>query len=253
MIKNAETDDFTKTSFSQPATFFLSLLSFLILKEEKEVFIVGAAGHSLGEITALTASGFFDIQTGFLIVNNRARAMEMACRQNLGSMLAVIGPSPVTLSRIAGKHGVYVANINSKNQVVFAGPIEGLKNFREEVINLGYKAIYLKVEGAFHTPLMDTAAIEFKKFLTGIKAGYGTFPVISNVDGRPYEENNVIEKMIRQINSPVRWVDCVDSLENLKPDFWVEAYPGNILLKLLPEDVKGKRVGLTDMKSFEAF
>jgi [acyl-carrier-protein] S-malonyltransferase len=251
MMRKASAEDLLKTSYSQPITFFLGLLSFMILKEEKGVYVVGAAGHSLGELTALTASGFFDIPTGFFIVSQRARAMEAACRKNLGSMLAVIGDSPLSLSRLAGRFGVYVANINSPNQVVYAGSIEALKAFREEVASLGYRAVYLKVEGAFHTPLMEQAASELKKAIRNVKVSRGAFPVVSNVDGIPYEENDVTEKLIRQIYSPVRWTDCVEYLDNLNPSIWIEAYPGNVLLKLLPDNIAGKRVGLKDLQSYE--
>lgn len=251
MIQDASPEDILRTSYAQPITFFMGLLSFMILKEEKGVYVVGAAGHSLGELTALTASGYFDIPTGFFIISQRARAMEAACRKNLGSMLAVIGESPLSLSRLAGKFGVYVANINSATQVVYAGSIESLKRFREEANSLGYKTIYLKVEGAFHTPLMEDAASEFKKAIQNVKVSKGSFPVISNVDGLPYEENNVIEKLVKQIYSPVRWTECIEYLDNLNPSVWIEAYPGNVLIKLLPENIEAKKIGIKDLSSYD--
>lgn len=250
-IKNAKEDDFSKTAFAQPATFFLSLLSYIILKEESDVFVVGAAGHSLGELTALTASGFFEIQTGFQLVLHRAKFMESCCRKELSSMIAVIGDNPLKLASLAGNFGVYLANINSSQQVVFAGPIEELKNFKEMVQDLGYKPIYLNVEGAFHTPLMEEASINFKLVLRKQKIGYNSFPVISNFDGKPYNRNNLVEKLSRQISSPVRWVDCIETLSFYNPDCWVETFPGNVLLKMLPHEIPGERIAIRSLSDIK--
>ncbi|MCX7832350.1 MAG: ACP S-malonyltransferase [Actinobacteria bacterium] len=250
-IMQATEDDYSRTVFVQPATFFLSLLSYIILKEESEVFVVGAAGHSLGELTALTASGFFEIQTGFQLVLHRAKFMESCCRKELSSMVAVIGDNPLSLSSIAGYYGVYLANINSNQQVVFAGPVEGLKHFKDRVQELGYRAIYLNVEGAFHTPLMDEASTNFRLFLKKQKIGYNSFPVISNFDGKPYDRNNLIEKLSRQISSPVRWVDCIETLSFFDPDCWVETFPGNVLLRMLPPEIPGERIAIRSLSDIE--
>lgn len=252
-ILEASEEDYSKTVFSQPATFFLGLLSYLIAKEEKEIYVVAAAGHSLGELVALTASGFFDISTAFYLVAQRARLMEMCCKKELSSMLAVIGSNPASLASLSGSYGVYPANFNSKNQVVFAGTLENLNRFKEEVQRIGYRTVYLKVEGAFHSPLMDYASHQFGITLKKQRIGFGTFPVIANIDAKPYTREDLVEKLSRQISSPVRWVDVIDRLTNYMPDIWVEAYPGNVLLKLLPDDVKGKRIAIRSLEDFERF
>lgn len=250
-IVSADEKDFSKTTFAQPAGFFLGLLSYVILKEEKDLYFVAACGHSLGELTALTASGFFDIQTGFLLVQQRARLMEACCRRELTGMLAVIGDNPLSLSEISEKFGVYLANINSKKQVVFAGLVENLKNFREEVQKIGYKTVYLPVEGAFHTSFMDEASTKFRLFLSNQKIGYGTFPVISNVDGEPYTKENLVKKLSTQISSPVRFTDCLENASKYNPEYWIEAFPGNVLLKFLPEEFKGEKIPFRNLEDID--
>lgn len=248
-IRNISDEDLRRTAVMQPVIFFLGLLTFLILKEEGGLFFVGAAGHSLGEVTALTASGFFSVKDGFSLVMQRAGLMEKECRKHLTGMLAVIGSNPLKLSGIAGTYGVFPANINSENQVVFAGELENLNAFREEVQKSGYRSVFLKVEGAFHTPFMENASIRFRSALDKVKLNKGSFPVFSNVDGKEYNLENLKDNLARQISSPVRWIDCMDRLNSLRPDIWVEACPGNVLYKFIPEDHFGDIVRIEDIDS----
>lgn len=228
-IQNSSESSFRKTSFAQPVTFFLGLLTYLILKEELDVYFAGASGHSLGELTALTSSGFFDIKTGFFLVGQRARLMEICVRETPSEMVAVIGEHPEALAEISVNYGVFPANFNGSHQVVYGGPIEGIEIFKDEARRLGYRVVPLPVQGAFHTKYMEYAATEFKKVLESQKIGNGAFPVISNVDGMPYSNENLVDKLSRQISSPVLWTECLKCLNNLKPEVWIEVFPGTVL------------------------
>jgi [acyl-carrier-protein] S-malonyltransferase len=247
-IKNSTNSDWTKTSFVQPATFFLSLLSFYVLKEEVDVYVLAAAGHSLGELTALTASGFFDVKTAFRLVAKRGLLMEQCCRKYLTGMLAVVGENPYLLFEIATKIDVFVANLNSPTQVVFAGELEKLKYFAETVKDLGYKTIYLKVQGAFHTPYMQEAAEAFQEELLKYEINSGSFPVYANIDASVYTIDDAREKLSNQIASVVRWTEIIEKLRKLNPQYWVEAFPGTVLLKMLPPELPGEKIGLKTLK-----
>lgn len=250
-LKEAASDELKKTTISQPLMFFLGLLSFEILKEEADIYVAGAGGHSLGEITALTAAGVFSYEDGFFLVNQRARFMDMACRKELTGMVAVIGDNPEGLSNIAAKYGVYAANFNSDSQVVYGGSLDGLNLFRDDVTRYGYRTVFLRVQGAFHTPYMEEASSQFHLVLSKIKINPPVFPVVSNVDGEIHDLKQLKEKLARQIDSPVRWKNCVETLSKLSPDFWVETCPGNLLIKMLPDSIPGQRLSLTSIHDFE--
>lgn len=246
-LKEAASDELNKTTITQPLMFFLGLLSYEVLTEESEVYVAGAGGHSLGEITALTAAGVFSYEDGFFLVNQRARFMDMACKKELTGMVAVIGDRPEKLSNIASKYGVYTANFNSETQVVFGGNLDSLNRFREEVTRYGYRTVFLRVQGAFHTPYMEEATSQFHLLLSKMKLNPPSFPVVSNVDGQIHDYKQIKEKLARQISSPVRWKDCVKTLQSFEPDYWIETCPGNLLIKLLPDSVPGKRLSVSSI------
>jgi len=247
-ILNSSHKDWIRTSFVQPAIFYLGLLSFTILKDKADIFVLAAAGHSLGELTALVASGFIDVKNGFRLAAKRGLLMEQCCRKALSGMLAVIGENPYLLEDAAVKHGVFLANLNSPSQAVFSGELEKLKNFSQTAKELGYKTVYLNVQGGFHSPLMSDAAESFKEELLKYDVNYGSFPVISNVDGQPYETDKLREKLAIQIVSQVRWKDVVEVLASFNPDCWIAAFPGSVLLKMLPEKYPGDRIAIKSMQ-----
>lgn len=252
-ILNSTHDDWSQTSFAQPAIFYLSLLSFFILKDKADIFVLAAAGHSLGELTALVASGFIDVKDGFKLAAKRGLLMEQCCRKTISGMLAVIGENPYLLQDLAAMHGVFLANLNSPTQAVFAGELERLKHFSKTARELGYRTVYLNVQGGFHSPMMAEAAEAFKDELHKYEVDSGSFPVISNVDALPYETESLKDKLAAQIVSQVRWKDVVNVLAGFQPDYWIEAFPGNVLLRMLPQEITGNRIaikGIQDILDF---
>lgn len=251
VVRGESDEDLRKTTVAQPVMFFLGYLSYIMMIENFPLRIVAAGGHSLGEITALAAAKVFSFTEGLWIVSQRARFMESACKKHLGGMLAVIGESPEKLSSIASEEGVFAANFNSSNQVVYAGELKRLEKFREKILPLGYKSVFLSVEGAFHTPYMEEAANSFSSFIKRLSFGNPIFPVVSNVTGKFHTFDRLKDLLGLQISSPVRWTECMKTLMTKNPDLWVESCPGKILIKFLPEEAKGEKISLTGRESIE--
>ncbi len=251
VITSGNSENLRKTTISQPVMFFLGYLSYKIMVENLPLRIIAAGGHSLGEITALAAAKVFSFSDGLWIVSQRARFMESSCRKNLGGMLAVIGENPEKLVSIASEEGVYAANFNSNEQVVYAGELKKLDKFRERILPLGYKSVFLKVEGAFHTPYMEEAASSFSSFIKRLSFSSPIFPVVSNVTGKFHTPDRIKDLLGLQISSPVRWTECVKTLMNENPELWVETCPGKILSRFIPSEATGKRISLTGNEALE--
>lgn len=251
LISNGNDENLRKTTISQPVMFFLGYLSFTIMVENFPLRIIAAGGHSLGEITALAAAKVFSFSDGLWIVSQRARFMESACRKNLAGMLAVIGENPEKLVSVASETGVYAANFNSNDQVVYAGELKKLDKFREKILPLGYKSVFLKVEGAFHTPYMEEAASSFSSFIKRLSFGSPIFPIVSNMTSKFHTPDRIKDLLGLQISSPVRWTECMKTLMDENPELWVETCPGKILIRFIPTDATGKRVSMTGNETLE--
>lgn len=250
-IYHGSESELSKTVVAQPVMYFLGYLSYILITENIAVRVLCAGGHSLGEITALAAARVFSFSEGMLIVKKRSLYMEDACKKSLGGMLAVIGESIRRLVPLASRFGVFPANFNSSDQIVFSGELKKLDSFRSKVSELGYRSVLLKVEGAFHSPYMEEASSKFAAFIQKIKFETPVFPVTSNVTGDYHTPDRMKELLSMHISSPVSWVNCVESLSTKEPSVWFETCPGKILLRMLPDKIQGKRIGLKDIKSLE--
>ncbi len=226
----------TQTENSQPAIYLSSFAYFLNWKEGKEL-PAAAAGHSLGEYTALTAAGVFSFPEGLLLVNRRAELMARATRERPGMMAAVLGLDDEKVAAACAEAGnVWPANYNAPGQVVISGEKEAVEQVRR-VLTQKYpcKVIPLKVSGAFHSPLMDSARKEFEAAVSGYSFQPPVFPVYANVTGRRLSGPDEIKRlMAEQITSPVLWRQTVENIwREEKPDSFLEAEPGQVLSGLL--------------------
>jgi trans-AT polyketide synthase/acyltransferase/oxidoreductase domain-containing protein len=200
------------------------------------------AGHSLGEYNALVAADVFDFETGLRMVQARGALMG---RVSGGGMAAVIGLEPTRIEAIlqssdAGRR-IDVANFNSFDQTVVAGPLEAIQAVRQDFEAAGVRAfIPLKVSAPFHSRYMKDAQAEFERFLAGFSFRAPSIPVVSNVTAEPYLAGGVQETLGRQIGSAVRWLDSMIYLLDRGVTTFDEVGPGSVLAKLVAQ-IRKKR------------
>jgi [acyl-carrier-protein] S-malonyltransferase len=233
---NGPIEELTKTSNCQPALFVHGLACLSILRELAGNFpIGGAAGLSLGEITAHAAAGTFDFESGLKLVQKRGTFMDEACAATIGGMAAMIGADENAVRQLADEEDVDVANINSPGQIVISGELAKVEAAVAVAKEHGIRrATMLNVAGAYHSRLMESAYEKLGAALLDVQMQIPQFPVISNVTGREVETLPQIRQTLQdQITSTVRWVDCMERLTSLGCDLFIELGPGGVLAGLL--------------------
>ena len=233
---NGPIEELTKTSNCQPALFVHGLACLLVLRELAGNFLIGgAAGLSLGEITAYTAADTFDFASGLKLVQRRGELMDEACAATNGAMAAMIGADENVVRQLAADEDVDIANINAPGQIVISGERAKV----EAAIGLAReygirRATLLNVAGAYHSRLMESAYEKLDAALQHVTVQSPRFPVISNVTGEEVETPIEIRQTLQdQVTGTVRWMDCVERLAGLGCDFFIELGPGGVLAGLL--------------------
>jgi [acyl-carrier-protein] S-malonyltransferase len=225
-------EELTFTWNTQPALFTVESAISDILKS-RGIQCSITAGHSLGEYSALYAAGIFSFSDGLKIVAKRGELMAQAGKSTAGAMSAVIGLSRESIADVlAGISGVVVpANENSPDQTVISGEISAVKEAGEKLSKAGAKrVISLPVSGAFHSPLMKSAADEFEGFLSGFEFKSPACGVVSNVTAKSESDPARIRSLlVKQLVSPVKWVDSMAFLAEAKMLSCIEAGPGSVL------------------------
>ena len=234
------------TEFTQPAVLTVSLAAFAALREEIGLDPAMAAGHSLGEYSALAASGAISLADAVRAVRARAQWMQQAVPAGEGAMAAVMKVPRPEIEQIcreaAGDGQVSPANDNAPGQVVISGHARAVDRALELVKEKGGRSRKLKVSGPFHTSLMAPAAEKMDGLLRDLDFGDLAFPVFANVDAKPYPgADGVRERLVRQIVSPVRWQQTVENMA-AGADLFIEAGPGSILAGLIGRCLPGARV-----------
>lgn len=232
-----------QTQFTQPALFIVNALMYRARMEAGGAAPDFVAGHSLGEYNALLAAGCFDFATGVTLVKERGALMG---RVSGGGMSAVIGVEPVTIQKVLhdSEEGrrLDVANFNSFEQTVIAGPKEDLDAVKPALEAAGARMVIpLNVSAPFHSRYMRDAQREFGEFLQGFNFAAPEIPVISNVRARPYEGDMVRATLSEQIGNSVRWLDSMLFLMEKPEPTFEEVGPGQVLTKLLKQIQKKKR------------
>jgi [acyl-carrier-protein] S-malonyltransferase len=233
---NGPIEELTKTSNCQPALYIHALAALTALREVFDEFeIGGAAGLSLGEITAHAAAGTFDFATGLRLVQKRGQFMDEACAATQGGMAAMIGGLENDVRRLAADEDVDIANINAPNQIVISGELANVETAVGVAKEYGIgRAMMLNVAGAYHSRLMESAYIKLERVLADVPMQSPRFPVISNVTGEEVKRPQQIRETLRdQVTGTVRWTDCIQRLIDLDCDFFIELGPGNVLAGLL--------------------
>lgn len=228
-------EELRMTRNTQPALLTVGAIAFRLLGATP----AAAAGHSLGEYTALVAAGVIGFEDAVRLVHKRGLYMQEAVPAGAGGMAAVLGSDPDSilkaLEAVKGG-GVSVANWNSPDQVVIAGPLGAI----EEALRIlkPPRSVILPVSAPFHTALMRPAEERLAEDLARVSFHDPVFPVVSNVDARFLRTGDEARDALRrQVSRPVLWTAGIEVLRGEGPDLWVEAGPGKVLSGLL------KRIG----------
>lgn len=227
-------DELKQTKVTQPAIFLHSVILAKTLADFKPDMV---AGHSLGEFSALVASGALKFEDGLKLVYHRAMAMQKACELKPSTMAAVLGLEEKVIEEVcASTEGTVVAaNYNCNGQVVISGEVEAVNKACAALKEAGARrALVLAVGGAFHSPLMDPARVELAKAIEETEFSRPVCPVYQNVDAKPHIEPEEIKKnLLIQLTAPVRWRQSVENMVNDGADKFIELGPGAVLQGLI--------------------
>jgi [acyl-carrier-protein] S-malonyltransferase len=249
LMFNGTDEDLRQTKVTQPAIFLHSVILAKTIEGEFKPDM--AAGHSLGEFSALVTVGAMSFEDGLKLVYKRALAMQRACEMNPSTMAAVLGLPDAEVEKICAsiKNEVVVpANYNCPGQVVISGSNAGIDAACELLLAAGAKrALKLNVGGAFHSPLMEPAKVELSEAINTTMIEQPVCPVYQNVSTIGETNPAVIkDNLIAQLTAPVKWTQSVEHMVADGAAEFIELGPGNVLQglvkKIAPQvEVSGKQ------------
>jgi [acyl-carrier-protein] S-malonyltransferase len=244
-------EELRRTLNTQPAILVHSVACLEILNEAG-VTAQGAAGHSLGEYTALVASGSISFEEAVLTVRKRGELMFRSGERRPGAMAAMLGGTREQVEELCGaaseSGAVVPANLNAPGQIVVSGDTDAVMRVVELAAGVsGLKAVPLVVSGAFHSPLMEELAAEFADYLKTVKLESAGFPVVANVSAQPVADPEEIrDALTRQLTGAVRWEDSIRWFLAHGYGRFVEVGPGKVLAGMLRRIDRGAEVLCTD-------
>ena len=241
---NGTEEELKETKNTQPCLFAMELAAANVLFD-KGVKPEALAGFSLGEVTAATAAGIFDNETGFRLVCKRGELMQTEAEKFDTSMAAVVKLTPEQIQDVCAKYSdVYPVNFNCPGQITVSGLASQMKDFSADVKAAGGRALPLKLKGAFHSPFMNAASEAFRVELENAKINKGNITLYSDLTSMPYTDD-VAELLSKQICSPVLWEKIVRNMIADGFDTFIEIGPGRTLtnmIKKISADVKAQTV-----------
>jgi len=244
LLCEADADELRDTRNAQLTTFVSSLMV-LDASERLGLEPSFCAGHSLGEYTALTATGALGFDDGVRLVAARAAAMHDAGLERPGTMAAVLGLDDdyVDVACRRADSDVWVANYNAPGQVVIAGSPDGVESASNHAKELGAKRVMgLQVSGAFHTPFMTAARDRLREALAAALPRDTDVPVVANVDAIAHNEGSVWASLLSaQLSSPVRWKQSLLTLSGAGVTDFAELGPGGVLTGMAKRTVNDSR------------
>ncbi|MDR0333541.1 MAG: ACP S-malonyltransferase [Dysgonamonadaceae bacterium] len=237
-------EDLRQTKVTQPAIFLHSVILAKTMGEDFKPDMT--AGHSLGEFSALVAAGAMSFEDGLTLVYKRALAMQKACEMNPSTMAAILGLSDEKVEEVCAEIDdvVVPANYNCPGQIVISGSMLGIEKACEKLKEAGAKrALPLKVGGAFHSPLMQSAQAELQAAIEATVISTPVCPVYQNVSTIGETDPTVIKvNLIAQLTAPVKWTQSVQNMVADGATEFVELGPGNVLQGLVAKISKGMTV-----------
>ncbi len=223
-----------RTDYTQPALYIVNALSYQAKVEDDNIRPDFLIGHSLGEYSALYASGAFDFATGLKLVSKRGSLMNAATGGGMAAILGMDGDAVAKALAELGADRIDVANYNSPRQTVISGLKADIETFAPQMKEKGAKrVVILPVSGAFHSRYMKSAANEFASFLSGFTFGSLVIPCIANCSAEPYNDESIASNLISQISSSVRWIETIKGLRGQGADTFAEVGPGAVLKGLI--------------------
>ena len=244
----------TRTEHAQPALFAVSYALWEEVRARLLRLPAAAAGHSLGEYTALAASGVIDFDDALAVVAERGQAMADAADLEPSGMTALLGASleqaeDISSRRRAEGGRLTVANVNAPGQVVVAGGKEDLDWLESEAPALGLrKAVRLKVAGAFHSSFMEPAAARVGQALAGVAFHSQTFPVWSNVTAQPLPEGLERQLLTDQVVSPILFAQSLEGMARSGVELFLHVGPGDLTASMAKRSVAGaSAVAISDL------
>ena len=223
-----------ETKVTQPAIFLHSVISYELVKKSNPDM---AAGHSLGEFSALTACGALSFEDGLSLVSKRAQAMQAACDVIKGTMAAVLALADDVVEQVCqDMDGIVVAaNYNCPGQLVISGAFPAVEAACEVLKEKGAKrALLLPVGGAFHSPLMEPAQEELAKAILETHFNTPSYPIYQNITAAPTQDAGLIkENLIAQLTGPVKWTQTIQQMREDGASLFTEYGPGKVLQGLV--------------------
>jgi len=254
-------DELNRTVHTQPAIFVHSMALMAVLREYCSVVPLVAAGHSLGEYTALCAAGVLGFQETLEVIKVRANSMDQAQPPGTCGMAALMGISRPEAFALVEEHRegqvLEAANFNAPDQIVVSGHVEAV-NRVVEAVKRGRRtrAVMLAVSSAFHTRLMEPAKRALEEKLRDVTTGPAAFPVVANLNAREYPAatSEVKGLLTEQVVNPVLWEDCVRAMLAERAEVFVEVGPGKVLSGLLKRiDREAQAVNISDLQGIRSF
>lgn len=229
-----------RTDYTQPALYIVGALSYMKkLQEGAKPHYV--AGHSLGEYNALFAAEAFDFETGLQLVIKRGSLMSQATD---GGMVAIVGLNSDQVQAVITDNKlstIVIANYNTNKQTVISGPKNDVINTESLFVACGAMLFMpLKVSGAFHSPYMENAQQEFAKFIQDFNISPPKIPVIANITAKPYQDNEIISNLVKQISHSVQWTQTINYLISQGETQFEEVGSGKVLTGLIARIQKGQ-------------
>lgn len=251
LIFDGAESELTLTKNSQPAIFVTSMAILNVVKKEfPELGCEMSGGLSLGEYSALVASGKASFEDVLKLVEARGAFMHEASQNHPGTMAAVIGLDEEKVTNA----GYYVANVNCPGQVVIAGTFDGIDQAMTELKEAGARrVIRLDVSGAFHSSLMDEAKENMRPLIEETKIVESEVELVMNVTGSfVYEPKEIKENLIAQVSHMTRWLDCVTAMEKRETECYYEMGPAQLGGMNKKIGVNARTVAIQNIKDLES-
>lgn len=246
-------DELQQTKHAQPALFATSLAYFEAARDLHSVPDAAfVAGHSLGEYTALVATGAINLEDGLRLVQERGRLMQEEAERRPGAMAAILGLDEEAVGAICGEAGAEVCNLNAPGQVVIGGSAETVEAAMALALERGaQRGVRLKVSGAFHTSFMQPAAEGMAKAVAEASLRDPRVPVVANTNGEPITTADGLRvELVQQLTQPVRWQRSVEYLRSQGVDAVIEFGPGRVLTGLARRI--DRSIAVRNVSSFES-
>ena len=237
-LTQEDQEGLNQTQNTQPAMLAAGYATYRVLSSETGLSPICMAGHSLGEYTALVASGSLGFSDGIKLVRTRAELMQSAVPAGVGAMAAILGLEDEVVVKVcadySGEGIVQAVNFNSNGQVVIAGNKPAVDATCEAMKAAGAKrAVILPVSVPSHCSLMDGAAEKFKIAVDALDFKMGNIDVLHNVDGaKAADTNDIKAKLVAQLHKPVLWTGTVQAMADMGAEKLIEAGPGKVLAGL---------------------